>query len=51
MSMIRCEQCGTLIDSDEDPECFTEYFKPSYGENGGELIERVLCPTCRGDDD
>lgn len=24
MSMIRCDLCETLIDSDDDPECFVE---------------------------
>ena len=51
MSMIRCERCGDLIDSDNDLECFTEIFVPAYGENGGYLQERVLCIHCRPEDD
>ena len=35
MSMIRCEWCERLIDSDDDPDCFAE--NP----------EEVLCEWCR----
>ena len=43
MSMIRCELCSRLIDSDDDPECFVEEFWT------GTTPERdgVLCEPCR----
>jgi hypothetical protein len=37
MSMIRCDRCERLIDSDDDPECFVE------------KTDEVLCEWCRGD--
>ena len=41
MSMIRCDRCSVLIDSDDDPECFTSKDKPHDCEG------RVLCEPCR----
>ena len=37
MSIIRCERCPTLIDSDDDPDCFV-----SIGEDS-----ITLCEPCR----
>lgn len=42
MSMIRCEQCERLIDSDDDPECFVE--NPGLP---GAMGDEVLCEWCR----
>lgn len=36
MSMIRCDLCESLIDSDDDPECFVE------GNPSG-----CFCKSCR----
>ena len=38
MSMIRCERCPTLIDSDDDPDCFVSI-------NDNDSI--VMCEPCR----
>jgi hypothetical protein len=40
MSMVRCEECDHLIDSDVDCDCFME--PPLFGQS-------VLCEWCRGD--
>lgn len=37
MSMVRCDDCEDVFDSDVDCECFTR--------------AGVLCPWCRPDDD
>jgi hypothetical protein len=37
MSMIRCDKCEDLIDSDIDPDCFGEFGKG----------EETLCENCR----
>lgn len=42
MSMCICGQCGDLIDSDFDPDCFLE------GERGGAAI---ICQSCRDNAD
>jgi hypothetical protein len=42
MSMICCEQCGHLIDSDDDPDCFVE-----VGNMRRLHKEIVLCEGCR----
>lgn len=39
MSMIRCEGCSRLIDTDEDMECIIE------DENTGSEV--ILCGACR----
>ncbi len=41
MSMIYCQGCTLLIDSDNDPECFVEE-NPYY-----ETASTVLCEGCR----
>ena len=42
MSMVICERCDTLIDSDDDPECFCEI------GNMRRLNQTiVLCENCR----
>jgi len=40
MSMIRCDWCERLIDSDGDPDCFIHDFE-------GMLKDEVLCEWCR----
>lgn len=35
MSMIRCDECDRIFDSDDDPGCFDE--------DG----DRVICEPCR----
>ena len=44
VSMIRCEQCEWLIDSDDDPECFV--YVGNYKRLHAEI---VLCEKCRDD--
>ena len=39
MSLISCDDCTSIIDSDEDPDCFLEVGK--YPE------DIVLCQWCR----
>lgn len=46
MSMIRCQNCEHLIDSDDDPSCFCEVM--DYGDDGATKT-RVLCEPCRDD--
>jgi|GEM_PF-5740201 len=42
MSMIRCDHCPALIDSDDDPDCFVEV------GNMRRLSETiVMCEPCR----
>ncbi len=42
MSMIRCEDCSRLIDSDDDPDCFV------YVGNYKRLHDdKVMCEPCR----
>ena len=38
MSLIKCDECKELIDSDLDPDCFIE--------KGGDWV--VKCEVCRG---
>ena len=40
MSMIRCDECERLIDSDDDPDCFIDT-SPTTTVS--------LCERCRGD--
>ncbi len=42
MSMIRCEGCSELIDSDDDPECFVEVGNMRHLHK-----EIILCEPCR----
>ena len=53
MSMVVCQDCSVMIDSDEDPDCFVE--KPNY-YNTAHLVNpayippeewEVLCESCR----
>ena len=39
MSCVWCSGCSTLIDSDDDPECFTR-----HGDGP------ILCEGCRDDE-
>ena len=43
MSIIRCDRCSTMIDSDEDAECFVEPDK--FGK-----LPHVWCEPCRDAD-
>jgi hypothetical protein len=48
MSMVICVDCDSLIDSDDDPECFVEI------GNMRRLHQTIIiCENCRGrrDDD
>jgi hypothetical protein len=47
MSIIRCDRCSRLIDSDYDLECFCEVM--DYGDDGATKT-RVLCEPCRDDE-
>lgn len=40
MSMVLCDECEKLIDSDDDPACFIEKSK---------LQTLVICEWCRDD--
>jgi hypothetical protein len=42
MSMIRCEHCDRVFDSDADPDCFVE--NPGLP---GRMGDEVLCEWCR----
>ena len=42
MSILRCEMCSALIDSDKDPECVVPDFW-----NHPEDRDGTLCPVCR----
>jgi hypothetical protein len=44
MSMIRCDRCSRLIDSDDDPECFVQVI--DHGDDGA-TKDAVLCEPCR----
>ena len=41
MSMIKCDGCDRIFDSDEDPDCFIE---EDYADK---QPARVICETCR----
>lgn len=43
MSMIRCDRCSNLIDSDDDPDCFVDDPRHSIPPHP----DRVLCEPCR----
>ena len=42
MSIIRCDSCGFLIDSDDDPDCFLDDLWTTPEDANG-----VLCLKCR----
>ena len=42
MSMITCEDCDRLIDSDDDPDCFVY-----TGNYKRQHHEKVMCENCR----
>ena len=46
MSMTRCQDCGELIDSDLDPDCFVEQ-EPK--DPRGWDTHKCLCTNCRED--
>lgn len=51
MSILRCAECGWLIDTDEDVEAYWGY-EPGTPEIRNETvtattIDRWLCPSCR----
>ena len=43
MSMSLCDECGGLVDTDDDPECFVDMVK----RDGATLRTVVLCGECR----
>lgn len=49
MSMIRCESCERLIDSDDDPGCFCEPPEDLPLTTAQRInLTEVLCESCRG---
>jgi hypothetical protein len=46
MSMVRCDDCEHLFDSDDDPECFQPL---PYGVNYRLTAIRTVCEFCRDD--
>lgn len=48
MSMILCEMCGGMINSDADPACFVDDFWTSEeSETSATTHDGVICKTCR----
>lgn len=47
MSMIECEHCTKMIDSDDDPGCFVE--GPDYAPFNlrGAVRTMIICEPCR----
>ena len=53
MSMIRCDECERIFDSDEDPDCYVE--KPNYINTSHPVKPAaslpvewdVICEQCR----
>ena len=41
MSLIACDRCGEMIDSDADPYCFVDE------EWMGRKLSEVMCENCR----
>ena len=41
MSMALCSECGMLVDTDDDPECFIDMVKRDR------VTTIVLCGECR----
>lgn len=41
MSICLCQECGDIIDSDRDPDCFLEI----------DTMTIILCQSCREDED
>lgn len=47
MSMVMCERCDRMIDSDDDPDCFCEapdYMPADFRKAVG---TEVVCEPCR----
>ena len=44
MSMVLCEDCGRLFDSDHDPDCFIE-----TGNMRRLTLTEIVCEPCRWD--
>lgn len=42
MSMVICEHCDALIDSDDDPHCFVE-----VGNMRRQTHTEIICDNCR----
>lgn len=50
MSLMKCDNCGRIVDTDEDTACFQE----SFGGIDGRSEVVCLCEPCReesGDDE
>lgn len=47
MSMIQCDDCEKIFDSDEDPDCFVTW--PDYfpADRRGAVTDCVVCEPCR----
>lgn len=41
MSIVSCQECGAIVDSDFDPSCFLEI----------DTMTIILCQSCREDED
>ncbi len=46
MSMIRCDRCDQVFDSDADPDCFVE-----VGNMRSQTQIATICERCRTDDE
>ena len=44
MSMVRCDNCDLIFDSDADPDCFVE-----VGNMRRLHQTKIMCPPCRED--
>lgn len=45
MSMVACDCCECIVDSDADPACFINADAPAPWNS--KLLEQVLCENCR----
>lgn len=50
MSMVRCDYCNNIFDSDNDPDCFIEVIVYSLGV-GEHYEDRIKCEPCRDKDE
>ncbi len=44
MSMVICDHCDRLFDSDADPDCFIE---PPYATPASRSVQDIICEPCR----
>jgi hypothetical protein len=48
MSIIYCDKCSRLIDSDDDPDCFVDVSQRRYQWQKHDM---VICEACRDQND